>query len=398
MLVFFTTRGSRWTKLAEQCGLERAEVSCVADEQAACELAAGEPEAIVVDAEDCGGRDPLEVASRLKDAAGDAFVPVLLVVGAVEDLEMIPRENLPIDDCIVGVPTPSQFFFRLRQARRLKSLWNDLNSKNDQLFLYFKELQNMFARVDEELKLARRLQLSMFPPRELEFPGSRFASVNIPSGQVSGDFFDVFRLDETHVGFYVADAIGHGVPAAILAVFVKRGINAKEISGNDYRIIPPGEVLGKLNRDIIDQNLSDNPFITMCYCVFDAATGKLRVSSAGHPRPFVIRGSGREIEEVAVEGPLLGIFDEEFETVDLVLREGDKVVLFSDGTENAGLLTGATPGPDVFESTVRKFANLPAGRFIDQVVSACFPEKLANLLPDDMTIVAMEVGAEVERK
>ena len=397
MLVFFTTGDSRWAELVEQYRFAETEIKHVFTEEAVRELIQSEPDAVVIDAEACGGA-PLEVAARLKDIEAKSYVPVLLVVGANEDLNKIPQENLPIDDCMVGIPSRTELFYRLRQALRVKNLWSDLNAKNSQLFMYFRELQGTFTRMGEELKLARRLQLSMFPPRDLEFPGSRFVSVNIPSGQVSGDFYDVFRLDETHVGFYVADAIGHGVPAAMLAVFVKRGIHTKEIKGHSYRIIPPGEVLGQLNQDIIDQNLSDSPFITMCYGVFNGVTGALRISSAGHPKPFIIRSGGRDIDLADTEGSLLGVFDEEFGTTELALREGDKVIFYSDGTENAGLLTGAKPGPEVFESALREFAHLPAGRFVEQVVDACFTEKLANLMPDDMTIVAMEVGSKIVPK
>src|SRR5207342_902861 len=111
-----------------------------------------------------------------------------------------------------------------------------------------------------------------------EVPQARFAVHYRPCGRVGGDFYDVFRLDERHLGFYVADAMGHGIPASLLTIFVKKGVRAKEITGQTYRLVPPAEVLQRLNRDLIEQALADMPFITMVYALFDHAEGTLRFS------------------------------------------------------------------------------------------------------------------------
>src|SRR6202007_1577929 len=109
-----------------------------------------------------------------------------------------------------------------------------------------KRLQLAYQRIDQELELARRIQQSFLPQTLPQLPTARFAVHYRPCGRVGGDFYDAFRLDERHVAFYVADAMGHGVPASLLTVFVKRGVRAKEIHGREYRLVPPGEVLGRL--------------------------------------------------------------------------------------------------------------------------------------------------------
>src|SRR5262249_54655353 len=155
-----------------------------------------------------------------------------------------------------------------------------------------KRLQAAYQQFDLELDLARRIQESFLPRTLPELPRARFAVKYKPCGRVGGDFYDVFRLDENHVGFYVADAMGHGVPASLLTVFVKKGVQAKEITGRNYRLVPPNEVLQRLNRDLIDQALSENPFITMAYVLFNMRDGTLQFARAGHPCPLYVPRQG----------------------------------------------------------------------------------------------------------
>ena len=101
---------------------------------------------------------------------------------------------------------------------------------------------------------------------------------------MSGDVYDVARLDEGHLGFYVVDAVGHGVPAALLTMFIKRALVTKRIEGHDYTLIEPGAALGQLNEDMLGQDLSNFQFATCCYCLLDTRTLQLRMAT-GVKRP-----------------------------------------------------------------------------------------------------------------
>src|SRR5262249_45945416 len=153
-------------------------------------------------------------------------------------------------------------------------------------------------------------------------PGWSFAVHYLLCGRVGGDFYDVFRLDEQHVGLYVADAMGHGVPASLLAIFVKKGVRAKEIFGNQYRLLPPGEVLKRLNADLVEQALAEHPFITMAYALVNVSDGTFRFARAGHPYPLYIPREG-EPQFWKLPGSLLGVFDTAFPDQAHELLPGD---------------------------------------------------------------------------
>ncbi len=217
-------------------------------------------------------------------------------------------------------------------------------------------------------------------------PPVRFAVHYLLCGQVGGDFYDVFRLDENHVGFYVADAMGHGVPASLLTIFVKKGVRAKEVFGKQYRLVPPGEVLQRLNKDLIDQALSETPFITMVYVLFNHRDGTLLFSRAGHPYPLLVPRDGA-LQLWQGEGFLLGVFDAQFSDRTHQLQPGDKMLLYSDGVDNA-VFEGRQPGTDSLLACAEKHRGLPIQEFVESLARDLFS---SGNPPDDLTLLGLEM-------
>ena len=159
-----------------------------------------------------------------------------------------------------------------------------------------------------------------------------------PAGYVSGDIYDVVRLDESHIGFFIADAVGHGVPAALMTVHIKRSMPTKTIDPEvvgGYRLYSPGEAIGVLNREMLKYQTGKVRFATACYGIIDLETHELTVARAGHPYPLILRADGGT-DTIEPEGGLLGVFpDEVFEEQTVKLEPGDRVLLYSDGFEVA---------------------------------------------------------------
>src|SRR5215207_5050234 len=165
-------------------------------------------------------------------------------------------------------------------------------------------------RIDEELKLAARLQQD-FLPRKLPTVGPvKFHTLFRPAGHVSGDLYDVMRLDEHHVGFYMADAVGHGMPAALLTMFLKQALVTKEITPKGYRLLEPSATMARLNDALVEQNLSHATFATAIYGYVNTQTFEVVFSRGGHPNPLVL-GSNGEMRSIESDGSLLGIFPSE---------------------------------------------------------------------------------------
>jgi len=202
--------------------------------------------------------------------------------------------------------------------------------------------------LDEEMRLASRLQRDFLPRRMPEIGPAKFNALYRPVSFVSGDIYDVTRLDETHVGFYIADAVGHGLPAALLTMFIKKALQTKRIVGNTYQIIPPDVSLAELNDDICAQDLSSCNFCTAIYGVLDISDLTLTYARAGHPEPVLARRDGN-YEYLNASGCLLGVFEDAvFEAKKVQLAPGDRLVLYTDGACDSMGVDKAATFTDIF--------------------------------------------------
>ncbi len=268
---------------------------------------------------------------------------------------------------------------------RTKERQDQLTARAAEAGRVSKRLQAAYHQLDQELDLARRIQQSFLPQTLPVLPRLRFAVQYRPCGRVGGDFYDVFRLDERHVGFYVADAMGHGVPASLLTIFVKTGVRAKEIRGQSYRLVPPDEVLQKLNRDLIGQALADSPFITMAYVLLNHADGTLHFSRAGHPHPLYLPRQG-PAQLWPLHGSLLGVFETQFTAKAERLQPGDKLLLYTDGIDSAAF-DRAPVGVGSLLAAAERFRDAPIGELVDRLAHDLFTQTQQG---DDLTILGVE--------
>jgi serine phosphatase RsbU (regulator of sigma subunit) len=270
-----------------------------------------------------------------------------------------------------------------QEVNSLRAELNVLRRRDETLNFYM-------HRLDEELRLAARLQQDFLPKTLPQLGAVHFHTLFRPAGYVSGDLYDIIRLDERRIGFYIADAVGHGMPAALLTMFIKHALVTKEIQGNSYRLLSPAESLTRLNVELIEQNLSQAAFATAVYGIIDVQSMEVTISRAGHPSPLILRAGGA-IETIECEGPLLGIFpDEKFAIATAKLAQGDRLFLYTDGIEVA----------------FSDHETVDSERWKEELFSrrSCVTEELLNVFADridneagslapkdDLTIVVLEV-------
>jgi sigma-B regulation protein RsbU (phosphoserine phosphatase) len=317
---------------------------------------------------------------------GERFVPILFVTADASPASRLASLQSGADAYLLRPFEPAELLAQVQALLRIKEAHDRLDEKTAEVNRVNKRLQVAYQQSDQELALARRIRQSLLPHSLPELPQVRFAVHYQPCGRVGGDFYDVFRLDEKHLGFYVADAMGDGVPASLLTVYVKTGLRPKETFAGGYRLVPPGEVLRRLNRDLIGQGLSDHPFLAMLYALYNVEERCLHFARSGLHHPLYLPGEG-EPEPWRVEGNLLGVFDADYPVQTRQLRPGDKVLLYSDGVDTASY-EGHPVGAASVLACAARHRGLPVQELVSRLARELFGQTRQS---DDLTMLGMEV-------
>jgi sigma-B regulation protein RsbU (phosphoserine phosphatase) len=242
----------------------------------------------------------------------------------------------------------------------------------------------------EQLRLAGLVQQDFLPAKLPNTDEVQWATIFMPAEWVSGDIYDIVRIDEQHIGFYVADIVGHGMPAALLTIFLKQALVMRETIGNNYRIFSPAEVMKNLNLRMTAQKLSGYQFATCCYCLLNTKTLQMTYARAGHPYPIIIR-PGREPEQLQIRGSLLGIFEQaEYIQGTVQLQPGDKLLLFSDGAEPY-IGRFDDQGGFSFNSEFCDIKDSPIIDMIDTLNTVLQNQTIDPTEVDDITIIGLEI-------
>lgn len=347
------------------------------------------------------GREAPPWLGELLNVVADAQVPAMLT----RPLHGQAAPGALADDGIVlaGTETePAHLATTLGVLLSQSPVMHAMRSEIKLLRAHQGGLADEMGRIDEELRLAAQLQREFLPTQMPRIDGVNFDVLWRPASYVSGDIYDVTRLDESHIGFFLADAVGHGVPAALMTMFIKRSLDFKKIdpdAPHGYRIVEPGDALAQLNRDMIASQHGNVRFATACCGVIDCASNTVQIARAGHPFPMVLRADGTR-EMIEADGGLLGVFDgEAFEQTQVTLGVGDRLLVYSDGFEMAFPDTEADQACVANTRYQSEFLDLRHGSAAEAIerLGGRLDQQAGSLNQrDDLTIVCLAIDPPAE--
>lgn len=273
---------------------------------------------------------------ELWDAMQSHLVPTLVIGNSTSEL----ADFGPLSG-VVTCPTnepPDRIAARLHTLLVRQSLVRE-QARELRMFRRVEgSMHNEFGRIQEELQLAAAVQREILPRSVDLADGLRIGVLYRPVGYVSGDFYAVERVSDREVGFFLADAVGHGVPAALMTMVISRSLHLRDRHGSHAAAVPPAEVMSRLNAEMLmhQQAFGGNGrFATAIYGTIDTQTRRVRFASAGHPQPLRLSGDGAAVK-VPVEGAMLGIFpDEKYKEYSFKLVPGERLLIYTDGFETA---------------------------------------------------------------
>ena len=193
--------------------------------------------------------------------------------------------------------------------------------------------------IDEELQSASIVQREFLTGAMPSLGTVSVSAMWRPSSYVSGDFYQAVQLDDRHLGVLLMDAAGHGVGSALMTIAMARAF----VPVTEEGIVDPGRVLDVLNGSLLQLPGGRHRFATGVYVIVDCEHGRLRYASAGHPPPLRLGRSGLDPLDTAEGGPALGIFDDhDYRVMEGRLEPGERLLVHSDGFEQAFAAPGAT--------------------------------------------------------
>jgi sigma-B regulation protein RsbU (phosphoserine phosphatase) len=366
-------------------------VRCLPDYAAAAKATqADTPDAIIVpETEPSTPRNTASGFRQLLRAIEARAVATVLVSPKPE----CPRfEDSPFIDVASAGATKEEIRGRLATMMRYHSLVCGMERELRNMRRLSNRLNQHFADLDQEMRLAGRLQRDFLPGESCSFEAATFHTLFRPASAVSGDIYDIYRVDEDHVAFYVADAVGHGVAAGLLTMFIKKAIVSKRINGDRYELLDPSETMAILNDALAGQELPNYQFVTACYCLLNTKTLELRCCRGGHPYPFLVKRD-HTLHEIRPVGSLLGLFPgEKFTTECIQLKPGQKLILYTDGLEVAfSPADERTDELSYYREAFEELCRLPVEEIISQLDERLNAEHGSINPRDDVTVVAMEV-------
>src|SRR5215468_1744404 len=263
-----------------------------------------------------------------------------------------------------------------------------------------RELRQKNQQMEEELQMARELQVALLPRKFPTIPvgvpphesALSFLTFYFPTGDVSGDFFSVFPVGAKAAGVLICDVMGHGVRSALVTGMIRGLVEEHAKLSAD-----PGVLLTRINRALtmILQQAGTTMFATCFYVIADVERAELRFANAGHPSALHIRcdrATAEKLDDQASRGPAMGIFSSAtYSTTTRSMAKGDIVMLFTDGLFEVEDATGAFFSEEQLRASASRHAALAPEEFFDRVLGDIRKYSQSETFPDDVCVVGMQI-------
>ncbi len=275
--------------------------------------------------------------------------------------------------------------------RRVEERTFELQKTNTELRLEIEErkrveyeLMEKQRQIERDLEVAATIQKSLIPSFSPNLGAIRIAWFFEPCAQVGGDLFNFHIPDENQISFYMLDACGHGVSAALIAAAASQSLH----SADELRITQPETVLNSLDRVFPFERFDS--YFTISYATIDYTKGLLTYSNAGHPPPILQRAAGN-LEVLKYHGPVIGLgANINFSQEEKNLAPGDRLVLYTDGVLDQLNTEGERFGKQRLYETLEKYKDKPLQQATQLIKNCLLKFADPQNSDDDISLLMIE--------
>jgi sigma-B regulation protein RsbU (phosphoserine phosphatase) len=331
------------------------------------------------------------------------FVAVLFLViqgvALIMGLALARSITSSIHELSTGTERVRQGDFAHRIRINAKDQLGELAGSFNQMTASIENLLQTAAekkRLEEELRIARQIQMSLLPRGPLDVAGLAVTALCVPAREVGGDYYDFFPLPQNRLGVLIADVSGKGTSAALYMAELK-GL----VLSLSQIYFSPRQLLTEVNR-IISENLDSRSFITMTYAIIDLDGGTVTFARAGHTPLIYLAAhnvSPPAAQVLVPSGMVVGLridgaaekFAELLEEQTLMLGAGDILVLYTDGITEAMNIDADLFGDSRLSRIVEEHGHLDSAELRERILREIEAFVGGADQHDDMTMILMKV-------
>jgi phosphoserine phosphatase RsbU/P len=325
------------------------------------------------------GLSGMDVLKEIKNLCPEMSVIILTGHGDMENAILAMKEGA------------YEYLMKPVNANMLTvSLKNAVSKKK--LMQENKQMQNKILETNQYLQhihdSAEKILLSLIPQSLPDIDGLKLSVVYKSCDIVGGDMYDVIDLKDKYL-FYIFDVSSHGILASVITIILKSYIqnikyNYTQLSSTDNF----SSFIGELNNILNSSASKNNMFATLLIGLVDKTTNKLTYISCGHIKQYILNSD--TISPLESTSTILGIFsDISFESKELFLKTGDKILLFTDGVAEI-TANNSIFGFDKLESLINNNKHKSIDTIVDTIITEVTDFSKGNL-SDDITILGLEI-------
>jgi sigma-B regulation protein RsbU (phosphoserine phosphatase) len=252
----------------------------------------------------------------------------------------------------------------------------------ERAYLHNKMLEN--RRLDEQLKIARQIQLTFLPKNDPVVEGYDISGINIPSGEVGGDYFDFINIIENQIGIAIGDVSGKGVPASLIMASFRASLIAEIRNNYAIRVI-----CSKVN-SLMCESVEQGNFVTAFYGVLDSKNDIFTFANCGHNQPILLKHDGK-VEFLKEGGMALGVvLDANYEERPIFLQTGDIIVFYTDGVTEVNNNDGEEFGQKGLIEVLKENRTRSAREIHERIYNRVTDFASRNQVYDDLTMIVLK--------
>jgi sigma-B regulation protein RsbU (phosphoserine phosphatase) len=234
-------------------------------------------------------------------------------------------------------------------------------------------------RLDKELQVAAEIQQLIIPQSLPPIKGLDISAIYVPCKEVSGDFYDIIKIDENQYVFVVADVSGKGIPGAMLVSTMQAILKAYLEYSTDLK-----SIISKLNERII-KNTTEDRFITFFFGLYNSNENSLTYINAGHNPPILVLDNN-ELQRLEKGGIFIGCLPWEYELDTIELPKNSILALFTDGIVEAMNENQEEFGEDRLISILKESKSMTVPELREQIIKRVKEHRGGRVLEDDLTL------------